>query len=82
MTKGLARDLGPRGITVNLVHPGPTDTAANPSDGPYAPAIRAVTALDRYADPDEIASAVAFLASPAASYITSAALHAGGGFTV
>lgn len=82
MTKGLARDLGPRGITVNLVHPGPTDTASNPADGPYADTIRGFTALGRYAEADEIASVVAYLASPEASYITGAMIHADGGFTI
>ncbi|NBM17797.1 SDR family NAD(P)-dependent oxidoreductase [Streptomyces sp. GC420] len=82
MTKGLARDLGPRGITVNLVHPGPTDTDANPADGPNAPAVRGFTALGRYAGAEEIASAVAYLASRDAGYVTGASLHADGGFTV
>ncbi|WP_052847543.1 SDR family NAD(P)-dependent oxidoreductase [Streptomyces avicenniae] len=82
MTKGLARDLGPRGITVNLVHPGPTDTDLNPADGPNAATVNGYTALGRYGTPDEIASAVAFLASPAAGYVTGASLHADGGFTV
>lgn len=82
LTKGLARDLGPRGITVNLLHPGPTDTAGNPADGPYADAIRAFTALGRYATPDEIAVTICHLASPASSYVTGATVHADGGFTV
>ncbi|SEF93047.1 3-oxoacyl-[acyl-carrier protein] reductase [Actinacidiphila yanglinensis] len=82
LTKGLARDLGPRGITVNLVHPGATDTDANPADGPFAPTVRGLTALDRYADPAEIAATVVHLASPAASYTTGAAIHVDGGFTV
>jgi 3-oxoacyl-[acyl-carrier protein] reductase len=82
LTKGLARDLGPHGITVNLVHPGPTDTAANPANGPYADTIRAFTALGRYADTDEIAAVVTHLASPDASYMTGAIVHADGGFTI
>ena len=82
MTKGLARDLGPRGITVNLVHPGPTDTGSNPADGPYAETIRGFTALGRYAAPEEIAETVAHLASGAAAYVTGAVIHADGGFTV
>ncbi len=82
MTKGLARDLGPLGITVNLLHPGPTDTEANPADGPYAETVRGFTALGRYATADEIAAVVAHLASDAASYVTGAVVHADGGFTV
>ena len=82
MTKGLARELGPRGITVNLVHPGPTDTDANPADGPNASAISRLTALGRYAGPEEIADVVAFLAGPSARYVTGASIHVDGGFTV
>jgi 3-oxoacyl-[acyl-carrier protein] reductase len=81
LTKGLARDLGPRGITVNLVHPGPTDTDANPADGPAADAIRGFTALGRYATPDEIAETVAFLAGAGAGYLTGASVAVDGGFT-
>jgi 3-oxoacyl-[acyl-carrier protein] reductase len=82
MTKGLARDLGPLGITVNLLHPGPTDTDANPADGPYADAVSGFTALGRYAAAEEIAAVVAHLASDAASYMTGAVVHVDGGFTV
>ncbi|NYI04727.1 SDR family NAD(P)-dependent oxidoreductase [Allostreptomyces psammosilenae] len=82
MTKGLARDLGPRGITVNLVNPGPTDTDANPSDGPGAETIRGFTALGRYAAPDEIAGVVAHLAGGDAGYVTGATVNVDGGFTV
>jgi 3-oxoacyl-[acyl-carrier protein] reductase len=81
MTKGLARDLGPRGITVNLVQPGPTDTEMNPADGPAAEAIRGLTALGRYATPEEMASVVVFLAGPGADYVTGTALTADGGVT-
>jgi 3-oxoacyl-[acyl-carrier protein] reductase len=81
MVKGLARDLGPRGVTVNLVHPGPTDTDANPADGPGAETIRGFTALGRYAAPEEIADVVAHVASDAFGYVTGASLAADGGFT-
>ncbi|MFC0038153.1 3-oxoacyl-ACP reductase family protein [Actinomadura rayongensis] len=80
LTRGLARDLGPRGITANLVHPGPTDTDANPATGPAAPTISALTALNRYANPSEIAAVVAHLAAPDAAYVTGAVLSADGGF--
>jgi 3-oxoacyl-[acyl-carrier protein] reductase len=81
MTKGLARELGPRGITVNLVHPGPTDTDANPADGPNAGTITGLTALGRYAKASEIAATVAHLAGPDGRYITGASIDVDGGFT-
>ncbi|GLY74418.1 SDR family NAD(P)-dependent oxidoreductase [Actinoallomurus iriomotensis] len=81
MTKGLARDLGPRGITANLVHPGPTDTDANPADGPNADAIRGFTALGRYAEPRDIAATVAHLAGDGGRYVTGAVINVDGGFT-
>jgi 3-oxoacyl-[acyl-carrier protein] reductase len=80
-TKGLARDLGPRGITVNNVQPGPTDTDMNPAVGEFADLNRSFVALKRYAKPDEIASFVAYLASPEASFITGASLLVDGGYT-
>ncbi|MEU1839897.1 SDR family NAD(P)-dependent oxidoreductase [Micromonospora chersina] len=81
LTRGLARELGGQGITVNLVNPGPTDTDANPADGPNADAIRGFTALGRYAAPAEIAAVVAFLAGPDGGYVTGATINADGGFT-
>ncbi|MEV4822995.1 SDR family oxidoreductase [Micromonospora sp. NPDC049274] len=81
LTRGLARELGPRGITVNLVNPGPTDTDANPADGPNAGTIAGFTALGRYARAAEIAATVAHLASPEAGYVTGAVINVDGGFT-
>lgn len=78
-TRGLSRELGPHGITVNLVQPGATDTQSNPADGASADLQRSMTSLGRYGEPREIANAVAFLASPAASLITGAALTADAG---
>jgi 3-oxoacyl-[acyl-carrier protein] reductase len=79
LTRGLARELGPQGVTVNLVHPGSTDTEANPANGDFAEAQRSLTALGRFGDPAEVANAVVFLASPAASVITGSVLTADGG---
>lgn len=79
LTKALARELGARGITVNLVHPGPTDTDMNPADGPYAADQAAMTAFDRYGKPAEVAAAVSYLASPGAEYVTAAVLPVDGG---
>jgi 3-oxoacyl-[acyl-carrier protein] reductase len=61
-TKGLARDLGGRGITVNIVHPGSTDTDMNPANGDGAAAQRARMAIPRYGKPEDIAALVAFVA--------------------
>jgi NAD(P)-dependent dehydrogenase (short-subunit alcohol dehydrogenase family) len=80
MTKGLARDLGPRGITANVIHPGSTDTDMNPADAPEADAEREYIALGRYATPDEIAATVVHLAGDAGRYITGASIAVDGGF--
>ncbi|AZD29767.1 3-oxoacyl-ACP reductase family protein [Pseudomonas chlororaphis] len=80
-SRGLVRDLGPRGITVNTVHPGPTDSDMNPADGPVADFVRPGIAVGRYGEGQDIASAVAYLASPEASFVTGAELLIDGGFT-
>lgn len=79
LTRGLARELGPRDITVNLVQPGGTDTDMNPAVGEHADALRALTALGRYNEPEDVAAAVSFLASPAARQITGTAITVDGG---
>ncbi|MEW1636543.1 SDR family oxidoreductase [Streptomyces sp. NPDC093801] len=79
LTKALARELGGRGITANLVHPGPTDTDMNPADGPYADGQRALTALGRFGTAQEVAAMVSFLAGPDARYVTGAEFSVDGG---
>ncbi|MGW0703511.1 SDR family NAD(P)-dependent oxidoreductase [Streptomyces sp. NPDC002867] len=74
LTRGLARDLGPRGITVNVVHPGSTDTDMNPADGAGAQAQRDLTALGRFLEPDEVAATVAHLAGPGGRGISGAGI--------
>lgn len=79
-TRGWAKDLGSRNITVNAVLPGLTDTDMNPDGTDFAESAKKTTALGRYGKPEEIAAAVAFLASPEASYITGVSLPVDGGF--
>ncbi|CAL9408113.1 Cyclic-di-GMP-binding biofilm dispersal mediator protein [Streptomyces sp. enrichment culture] len=77
LTKALARELGGRGITANLVLPGPIDTDMNPADGPYAADQAAMTALGRFGTADEVASMVAYLAG--STYVTGAEFPVDGG---
>jgi 3-oxoacyl-[acyl-carrier protein] reductase len=82
LVKGLARDLGPRGITINNVQPGPIDTDMNPADSDFADMLRTqVMALPRYGTADEVAAMVAYLAGPEAGFVTGASLTIDGGFT-
>ena len=78
-TRGLARELGPREITVNLVRPGPIDTDMNPADGPLAPAVLPGLALGRYGKTWEVAEATAFLAGPGAAFVTGNGILVDGG---
>src|SRR5476649_2871941 len=80
LTKGLARDLGPRGITVNNVQPGPVDTDMNPAQGEMAAELTKLIAVNRYGKDSEIAAFVAFLSGPEAGYISGASLTIDGGF--
>jgi 3-oxoacyl-[acyl-carrier protein] reductase len=80
LAKGLARDLGPRGITVNNVNPGPVDTDMNPANSDFATALHGLMALPRHGHADEVAGMVAYLASEEAAFVTGADLLIDGGF--
>jgi 3-oxoacyl-[acyl-carrier protein] reductase len=82
MTRGLARELGPRGITVNTIQPGPVETDMNPDSGEFADAMRSLTAVGHYGQPHDIADAVAFLARDEARFVTGTAWNVDGGYAL
>ncbi|SFD90256.1 3-oxoacyl-[acyl-carrier protein] reductase [Chitinophaga sp. CF118] len=79
-TKGMARELGPKGITVNLVQPGPTNTDMNPDSGEHAAALKGFMALGHYGNVEDIAGLVTFLAGKEGGFITGTELTIDGGF--
>lgn len=80
MVRGMARDFGPRGITVNAVQPGPVDTEMNPADGPMKDTMHSFMAIKRHATADEVAGMVAYLVGPEAGIVTGAMHTIDGGF--
>lgn len=80
MVRGLARDFGARGITVNAIQPGPTDSDMNPADGPMAEYMHSFMAIKRHIHADEIAEYTAFVAGPHGAMITGAFQTIDGGF--
>ncbi|MDZ4861408.1 MAG: 3-oxoacyl-ACP reductase family protein [Candidatus Hydrogenedentes bacterium] len=81
LVRGLARDLGPRGITVNNIQPGPIDTDMCPANGPANEGMRSLLALNRYGNVEDVAGLVAYIAGPESGFITGASLTVDGGFT-
>lgn len=82
LTKGMARDLGSKGITVNLVNPGPVDTDMNPSDGPFADYQRSLMAIPEFGSGEDIAALVAYLAGSQSGYVTGAGFTIDGGTNI
>jgi 3-oxoacyl-[acyl-carrier protein] reductase len=80
LTKGLARDLGPRGITAVVVDPGPTDTDMNPAEGPVADFLREFIAIGHYGQARDVAGMVAYLAGPGGRHVTGSSILVDGGF--
>jgi 3-oxoacyl-[acyl-carrier protein] reductase len=82
LTKGLARDLGANGITVNMVQPGPVDTDMNPANAPHADMLRNAMAIPQYGKPADIAELVAYLAGKESQFMTGATLTIDGGYSI
>ncbi|MGY1840164.1 MULTISPECIES: SDR family oxidoreductase [unclassified Modestobacter] len=81
LVRGLARELGPRGITVNNVQPGPVDTDADPADGPSGDTLRSLIPIGRFGTVADVASFVAYVASDEAAYLNGASLDIDGGYS-
>ncbi|MBO9202205.1 MULTISPECIES: SDR family NAD(P)-dependent oxidoreductase [Niastella] len=82
LTKGLARDLGGKGITVNMIQPGPVDTDMNPANGAFADVVRSAMAIPAYGKPEDIGELAVYLASEESRFMTGASLTIDGGFSI
>ena len=82
LSRSLARELGPRGITVNTIQPGPVATDTNPDSGEFADTVRSLTAVGHYGQPHDIADAVAFLARAETRFVTGTAWNIDGGYAL
>lgn len=82
LTKAVARELGHKGITVNIIQPGSTDTDMNPSDGLHADQQRSLRAIPSFNRPDEVAALAVYLCGDAARNITGASLLVDGGANI
>jgi 3-oxoacyl-[acyl-carrier protein] reductase len=82
LTRGLARELAARGITINTIQPGPIASEANPENSDFATMLKSLTAQGRYGRGDDVAGLVAYLAGPEAGFVTGASLNIDGGFAV
>lgn len=81
LVRGISRELGPRGITVNNVQPGPVDTDANPADGPAGQTLRDLIPLGRFGTVDEVAALVSYVAGDESAYLNGANLDIDGGYS-
>ena len=81
LTRGWSRDLGPKGVTVNNIQPAVIQPEPQPTGGPTFDAMKKYTSVGRFGRPEEIAEAVAFLASPKAGFINGESLTVDGGWS-
>lgn len=82
LTKGMARDLASKHVTVNLVQPGPIDTDMNPEDGEFSVVQKSVMAIKRFGTVEEVAELVGYLSSEKSQFITGTSITIDGGFNI
>lgn len=81
LVRGMSRELGPRGITINNVQPGPVDTQANPASGPAGDVLRSTISVGRFGTVAEVAALVSHLAGDEGAFINGASLDIDGGYS-